>query len=57
MTDNLYFLSLSKGAKKWANEILRYRNYNRNNEAELIKRAGYSIETTVNFLKKLYNSI
>ena len=57
ITDNLYFLSLSKGAKKWADEILRYRNYDRNSETELIKRAGYSIGTTVSLLKKLYNSV
>lgn len=55
ITDNVKYLSLKNGSKeKWADEILKGKEYQRKNMINEIKNAGYSIEDEAKKLEKIY---
>ena len=55
LTDNTMFLSLKDTPiSVWTDEILRLKNYKREDGAEKIKDAGYDIKSTAETIRKLY---
>lgn len=55
ITENVQYLNLKKDSKeKWANEILKKKNYNRKDMTNEIKQAGYSIVDEAKKLEKIY---
>ena len=58
ITHSINFMKIGdEYIKNWIEEILKYKNNNkgRNNNAELIRKSGYSMEETVAFIEKIYN--
>lgn len=55
VTDNLVFVSLKRNCKYWADLILnKYKTYNRENQVEKVKEAGYDIEQTAKQMEEFY---
>lgn len=54
VTDLVSFLPLEKGAKYWAEEIFKARNYNRYDRFEEVKKTGYDASTSAKELEQLY---
>lgn len=58
ISENLKFLSLKSPSEFWAEQILVYRDgYIRENMQETIKKAGYDINDTAQWLTKFYTKI
>lgn len=57
VTDHVRFLSLKAGARKWAEEVLRYRNAERKDCTEAVRRAGYDIRETAGFVRDIYRKL
>lgn len=56
ITEKVSFLSLSQSAEVWADELIRLGDYERADQSEIIKNAGYDIEATVRQIEKIYFS-
>lgn len=57
ITDLCEFLDINISPKKWAEEILKYKNsYERKNMVKEIEKAGYSIKLSVKELESIYLS-
>lgn len=57
ITGNVKFISLDSTAKEWAQSIISFlTNYNRKNQDDIIRGNGYDINSTAEFLLKIYNS-
>lgn len=54
ITDNVYFLSLKREPKYWAQMILEKSNYMRENMAGQIKSTGYDVKSNIEKLLSLY---
>lgn len=54
ITDLLEFVSLDVSPKKWANLILKSKNYKRENTEKAILEAHYEMKVLVNKLKMYY---
>src|SRR5699024_4968730 len=50
------FVSLEKTAEKWADKIIKITYYSRQDYSNEVKKAGYSIDQTVNRLEEFYLS-
>lgn len=47
-------VSLSLGAKKWAERIYSERNYKRENQENMLRRSGFDIKVTAEYLQEFY---
>lgn len=57
ITGNVKFMSLDSTAKEWAMSIVSdLTNFDRKNQDTLIRENGYDINTTAEYLLKIYNS-
>lgn len=57
ITDAFYYLSLVDSARIWANKIdLILNSYKRRSTDDVIKKSGFAIETTVNYLQNVYET-
>lgn len=56
ITDLSDFMSLDESAEKWAARILTYRNRTRKNMKEKMKKEGYSIYDTADWLESFYRA-
>ena len=54
ITDLVTFIPLEEGAKKWAEIILKNKNYERQEQTKNIVKAGYDIENISKTLKEIY---
>lgn len=54
VTDNVTFISLEKSPSYWAEQIYNSRHYNRTDNFEYIKNAGYDIFDKVQWLENFY---
>ncbi len=54
ISGNVSYISLSKPAHVWAKEILKFKSAQRNNNHDLIKAAGYDVNTVAQQLQNFY---
>ncbi|MGG1573183.1 glycosyltransferase family 1 protein [Fictibacillus sp. NRS-1165] len=54
ITNLVTSFSLNENAANWANIILRYKNFNRDDTSDQIKNSGYDIKTTTLRLQSIY---
>lgn len=54
ITDLCKLCPLSNGYEAWADEILKYKNYERKNMINDVKNSGYGVQNMVDSLKELY---
>ncbi|MFA7636502.1 MAG: exopolysaccharide biosynthesis polyprenyl glycosylphosphotransferase [Monoglobales bacterium] len=54
ITGNCSFLSLKKSPDDWAEEVLKHKNYNREDTTDKIKAAGYDIHEQASWLQEFY---
>ena len=54
ITDLCKLCALSNGYEAWANEILKYKNYARENVIKEVKNSGYSVQEMIDSLLDLY---
>ena len=48
ITGDLCFLDLEKSSREWAEAILKYKNFSREDSREAVRKAGYDLETSEN---------
>lgn len=54
LTENVEFLSLSEPISKWAETILRYRNWKRKTENDGVRRVGYDMSDVAHSMEQFY---
>ncbi len=54
ITDLIHQLSLDDCALKWADEIIKYKTYNRKNRVCELVKAGYDIKSTAKWIENFY---
>lgn len=54
LTNDVTSISLNQSPKVWANEILKYQEYKRANNKEIIKKANYDIKNNAKKLEQFY---
>lgn len=54
LTDDVTCISLTQSPIVWANEILKYQEYKRANNKEIIKKANYDIKNNAKKLEQFY---
>ena len=54
LTGNVEFISLDKSAKYWAENILKYKKYDRKDSYKEVVNAGYDINSTIKELEEKY---
>lgn len=54
LTDDVTCISLAQSPVVWADEILKYQEYKRTNNKEIIKKANYDIKNNAKVLEKFY---
>lgn len=52
--DDFEFLSLKEPKEKWAQEILKFKNFNRVDTTKKINQIGYNIKNTAEIIEKVY---
>ena len=57
LTDLVESYSIDLDPREWANRILENINYSRQNTSELIKKAGFDINSSVEFLTNFYTKV
>lgn len=55
--DRCVFLKLEESADKWADEIIKLKNYVHINDNELVQEAGYDLNTEVDKLMRYYDGL
>lgn len=54
LTDDVTCISLAQSPVVWADEILKYQEYKRTNNKEIIKKANYDIKNNAKILEQFY---
>ena len=54
LTDDVTCISLAQSPVVWADEILKYQEYKRTNNKEIIKKANYDIKNNAKTLEQFY---
>lgn len=57
LTDNIHMLSLKAPVEEWADAVLKYRNMQRHNNADIMRKQGYDIKDTARILCQKYENI
>lgn len=57
LTDNVHMLSLKDSVEKWAYTVFKYRNIQRCNNADIMRKQGYDIKDTACILCQKYEKI
>ena len=56
LTDHIEFISLDEKISEWSNKILKYKNFLREDNSQIIAKNGYDIKTVAKWIEGYYES-